>query len=764
MIAVLVGTRPEIIKVAPILRILNEENIPHIFIHSNQHYSYEMDAKIIKDLDLKKPDYNLNVGSASHASQTGEIMRKVEEVCIKHKPSILLVHGDTNTTLAGALAAKKLHIKVGHIEAGLRSFDYDMPEEINRILVDRISDILFAPTQLAKENLLKEGINENQILITGNTVVDALKNNIEFAKENAILINLKLKANDYILVTAHRPENVDKEDRLNKLVQLVEYASKTLNKKIVWPLHPRTKNKIAEFKIKTSKNIIFTKSVGYIEMLSLLHNANLVMTDSGGIQEEAYILKKPLITMRDSTERPETLTANFIIDNNQEKFDEAISAYKNNKVKWTESFGQGNASDLIVEKLLENSVSTTVSVLGLGYIGLPTALLLANSGVKTFGYDIDESKVNTLNKNKLFFEENGLNDLFTSVQKKETFSASTMLKSSNIYIIAVPTPQKKGSAELKYVKTALKEIKKTFEDGNLIILESTVGPRDCIDIIIPLIKSWKKKYLFSHCPERAIPGNTLFEMKSNDRIIGGIDKNSNKETSRLYSKFVDGELFQSDPTTAAACKVMENTYRANNIALANEFAKIAEDLDFDVWEAIELANKHPRVNIHYPGPGVGGHCIPIDPWFFINKKQKGSLIEMSLIINNKMAHFINVKVNKLIKSHKINKAKIGILGYSYKKNVDDYRDTPSQRIYDFLSKNHKVKINDPFINDKGFLDLNEILLKSNVIILSTDHDKYKNIDFSKYPNIKFIYDTRNLFTRDDIKNTNIALYKLGSRN
>ncbi|GIK83876.1 MAG: UDP-N-acetylglucosamine 2-epimerase (non-hydrolyzing) [Patescibacteria group bacterium] len=353
MIAVLVGTRPELIKVAPILRRLQQGKTPHIFIHSNQHYSYDMDRIILKDLKLKRPDYNLNVGSATHATQTGKIMEGVEALCLKHKPSVILVHGDTNTTLGGALAAKKLHIKVGHIEAGLRSFDYRMPEEINRIIVDRISDFLFAPTETAKQNLLNEGIQKKQITVTGNTVVDALYDHIKLSEKSKLLKKLKIDTDTYILLTAHRAENVDKKASLSKLISLVEHASMRLNKKVLFPIHPRTKSKLLEFNISTSKNISLISPVGYIDMLSLLNNASLIMTDSGGIQEEAYVLKKPLVTLRDSTERPETLTANFIIDTSKRKFNAAWNSFKNNTVNWNNSFGDGTASKIIVEKLLE---------------------------------------------------------------------------------------------------------------------------------------------------------------------------------------------------------------------------------------------------------------------------------------------------------------------------------------------------------------------------------------------------------------------------
>ncbi|GIK83875.1 MAG: hypothetical protein BroJett025_04970 [Patescibacteria group bacterium] len=404
----------------------------------------------------------------------------------------------------------------------------------------------------------------------------------------------------------------------------------------------------------------------------------------------------------------------------------------------------------------------SVTMLGLGYIGLPTALLLANAGIAVTGYDIDSEKIEKLKNKKLFFEEKGLDTLFKNVLKKQTFTPTTTLKHSDVYIVAVPTPAKKGTAELKFVLSALDSIGEVFQDNDLIIIESTIAPRDCVDILIPKIKAWNKPFLFAHCPERAIPGNTLYEMIHNDRIVGGIDALSNEATTLLYSKFVKGNLFSTDPTTAAACKVMENTYRAVNIALANEFSQIAQKLDFNVWEAINLSNKHPRVAIHQPGPGVGGHCIPIDPWFFIDPESKNQgLIEKSLLINKEMSQIIQAKIDSLILKNKVKKPKIGLLGYAYKKNIDDSRETPSKKIFELLSKNYSVKINDPFVKNKDFLELESILKLSNILIVLTDHDLYKRIDFSRYQNIIFVYDTRNLFLNSDFKKTNIKLYQLG---
>ena len=351
MIAIVIGTRPEMTKMAPILRKLKEEDLPYIFIHSNQHYSKELDEKIMSDLKIDTPHYNLNVGSSSHAVQTGQVMAGAEAIFIDVKPDFVLVHGDTNTTLAAAVAAKKLNIPVGHIEAGLRSFDQKMPEEINRILIDRISDLLFAPTEIAKKNLQHDGLDGEGVFVTGNTFVDALQQHVVLSEASDILTELALEKDEYILVTAHRPENVDTDVKLRGLIVLLEHASKKLGKKIIFPAHPRTAANIKKFNINLSDNISLTDPVGYVDMLSLIQHTSLIMTDSGGLQEEAYVLKKPLITLRTSTERPETLTANFIIGTSVDDFDTAWKAFENKTPYWENSFGDGDASSKIIESI-----------------------------------------------------------------------------------------------------------------------------------------------------------------------------------------------------------------------------------------------------------------------------------------------------------------------------------------------------------------------------------------------------------------------------
>ncbi len=354
MIGVLVGTRPEIIKMAPVLRKLTVEKVPHLFIHSNQHYSHEMDAQIIADLGLRSPDFQLHVGSESHAVQTGKIMERVEKICVENDLKILVVHGDTNTTLGGALAVKKLHVKIAHVEAGLRSHDYRMPEEINRILTDRISDILFAPTEGARQNLLKEGIVDKTISVTGNTVVDALYEHQVLATRSEIRKKYTLLPQKYILVTAHRAENVDELVTLKALLLLLDHATKKVGHPIFWPMHPRTQKRLKDFNLKLPTQMITAPPIGYLDMIDVMTHASLILTDSGGIQEEAYILKKPLMTLRDSTERPETLSANFIIHTNCGKFDQAWEKYQQKQTTWSNELGTGKASQKIVDILIKN--------------------------------------------------------------------------------------------------------------------------------------------------------------------------------------------------------------------------------------------------------------------------------------------------------------------------------------------------------------------------------------------------------------------------
>jgi len=352
-ISIVLGTRPEIIKMSPVIRECERRGLDYFILHTGQHYSYEMDRVFFEELELPQPKYNLDVGSGTHAEQTGRIMIGVERVLTKEKPDVVLVQGDTNTVLAGALAATKLHIKVGHVEAGLRSYDRRMPEEINRVLTDHISDYLFAPTEKAKQNLLREDIDESKIFVTGNTIVDAVYQNLEIAKRRVnVLKDLGLKPKEYFLVTAHRQENVDVKERLKGILKGLELIHEEFSMPVVFPVHPRTQKRIKELGLSLD-GVKVINPLGFLEFLQLEANARLVLTDSGGVQEETCILGVPCVTLRDNTERPETLEvgSNILAGTKPETILQSVKTMFSRENNWKNLFGDGRAGEKIVEIL-----------------------------------------------------------------------------------------------------------------------------------------------------------------------------------------------------------------------------------------------------------------------------------------------------------------------------------------------------------------------------------------------------------------------------
>ncbi|WP_258084568.1 non-hydrolyzing UDP-N-acetylglucosamine 2-epimerase [Thermococcus thermotolerans] len=355
------GTRPEIIKLAPVIRAFEERDVKPLLIHTGQHYDYEMSRVFLEELELPPIDYHLEVGSGTQAEQTGTAMIKIEKVLMDEKPDVVLVQGDTNTVLAGALAAVKLKIPVAHVEAGLRSFDRTMPEEINRILADHASEVLFAPTEEARENLEREGITRG-VYVVGNTIVDAVLQNAEVSERKSdVLERFGLKSKKYILITAHRAENTDSRENLTKLVEILE----ALPMRAIYPMHPRTRNRLREFglweRINSIENLAITKPLGYLDFLRLEKNAFAIMTDSGGIQEESIILNVPCLTLRYNTERPETVKAGGNVLVGLEK-DRAIRYLKKllddgefygRMAEAQNPFGDGKAGERIAEILLE---------------------------------------------------------------------------------------------------------------------------------------------------------------------------------------------------------------------------------------------------------------------------------------------------------------------------------------------------------------------------------------------------------------------------
>jgi len=351
-IAIILGTRPEIIKMSPIIRACKKFGLKYFILHTGQHYDYELDKKFFEDLELEEPKYNLNVGKNEYRKQIGMMVKQIGKILLSEKVDLALVQGDTNSVLAGALAAKKVRVKLGHHEAGLRSHDLSMLEENNRIITDHISDYLFAPTKDAFRNLNDEGINGNRIFMTGNTVVDAVNENLVIAvKRVNVHENLKLEKGNYIVATAHRSENVDKLERLKGILDGLSLVGQHFQIPIIYPMHPRTANCIAKFGLTVPPEITVIKPLGYLEFLQLEANAKIIITDSGGLQEEACVLKVPCVTMRDNTERPEGVEAgiNILAGTEPKNILAAAKRIVEKEKIWPELYGDGLAAERIVK-------------------------------------------------------------------------------------------------------------------------------------------------------------------------------------------------------------------------------------------------------------------------------------------------------------------------------------------------------------------------------------------------------------------------------
>jgi UDP-N-acetylglucosamine 2-epimerase (non-hydrolysing) len=359
------GTRPELIKLSEIIRLAElNSKIDPFYVHTGQHYSYNMNKRFLEELNFPKTNINLEIGSGSQAYQVGIGLIKLEKLFLKEKPDVVMAEGDTNTVLSASLASTKTHIPFAHVEAGIRSFDKNMQEEINRILTDQISEYCFAPTKIAVKNLKREGICDNRIYLTGNTIVEAVQGNLKFAEKSNILEKLSLNDEEYIVLTAHRAENVDNKERVLGIIKAMEQ----IKEPIIYPIHPRTLKRLKEFglieRIENIKNLKLIETLGYFDFLKLCAESKLIITDSGGIQEECTIYKKSVLVIRDNTERPEILEKfGWLTGCSPERiinrYDYIIENYRELERKMknlVSPFGDGVASERIISYLESNVI------------------------------------------------------------------------------------------------------------------------------------------------------------------------------------------------------------------------------------------------------------------------------------------------------------------------------------------------------------------------------------------------------------------------
>lgn len=414
-------------------------------------------------------------------------------------------------------------------------------------------------------------------------------------------------------------------------------------------------------------------------------------------------------------------------------------------------------------------------VVGLGYIGLPTAVMFANHGLYVHGVDVNEKAVELIKNKQLHIEENGLQERLESAVDNGHFTVGRTAEEADIFIIAVPSPiNEDKTANLNYVREATKSIVPYVRKGNLVILESTVPPRTVEDVMLPVLKETGlelgSELFVSHSPERVIPGKVFEELVNNDRIVGGINEESSRLTVELYKTFVKGNIHVTDATTAEMVKVIENTYRDVNIAFANELAKISEKIGVNAWEAIKLANYHPRVNIHLPGPGVGGHCIAVDPWFLTElQPELAKIISLSRHTNDSMPEYTALKTKSLLDEKGIQHGRVAVLGLAFKGNIDDMRESPSTDVLHHLEKlGVDYTAFDPHIKENKIerqtQSLDEAVAHADVILILTDHNEFKELLPSAVENhmrTKVIFDTKNCIERDQWKAAGFDVVLLG---
>jgi UDP-N-acetylglucosamine 2-epimerase (non-hydrolysing) len=355
LINIVVGTRPEIIKMAPVIHECAARGLDFIVVHTGQHYSYEMDGIFFDDLGMADPNINLNTGSGSQAEEIGRILLGMERVIGERKPRLVLCQGDTNTVLAASIATSRAGVMLGHVEAGLRSEDLSMPEEVNRIIADKLSDLLFAPAERARANLLKEGIDGDKVFVTGNTIVDAVLSNIDEERAGQLLERYGLKEGEYFLLTLHRQENVDEPSVLLSIMEGLREVNNEFPLEMIFPSHPRTVKNMRKMSIEPDF-LRVVEPVGYKDFLQLLSKSRLVLTDSGGIQEEACVLRVPCVTVRTSTERPETVEIGSNVVAGVEAEGILMGARRMLSVErdWNNPFGDGKAAKRIVDIVIDN--------------------------------------------------------------------------------------------------------------------------------------------------------------------------------------------------------------------------------------------------------------------------------------------------------------------------------------------------------------------------------------------------------------------------
>lgn len=764
-VLIIIGTRPEAIKMIPVYYALKRSALPVVICSTHQHA--ELLSSVFKIFDVA-PDYELHVMKAGQDLYhiTEAVLTGLKPLIEKINPALVLVQGDTTTAFAGALAAFYKKIPILHVEAGLRSqkLDRPFPEEMNRRLIARLATYHCAPTITAQRNLISENVPADSIFLTGNTVVDALyyiQNKIKEHPElitpqlTAIITQARTDQKKIIFLTMHRRELFDGGmiTIIKALKKIIEEHPRIL---IVYPLHPNPHilAYIKQTNLATCDQLLLCEPLSYIQCIYTLSLVDFVMTDSGGIQEEATVLGKPTLLLRneDCVERHEAIEIGLA---RVAGINEHLIIHEFNRLIYSFSkthnyegvYGDGYAAEKIVaiiqkySEYCEVKNMTTICVLGLGYIGLPTALVAAEHGYQVVGFDIDHKRVENINSGNAVIQESGIDIKLKTCLEQGAFYATTTLQTADIYIIAVPTPlTEEKKADLSYVWNAVSRIAHILKKGDTIIVESTVpvGTTEKVANFLEEKTGLNKEIDFfcAHCPERVLPGNIFYELVHNSRIIGGINTISSAHVLKFYKKFVKGELTTTTAAEAEMVKLIENSYRDVMLAFSYELTTLAREADLNVYNLIELANKHPRVSILHPRAGVGGHCIAIDPWFLVESFPASTqLIKTAREVNDHRPIAIYQSITEALQKWQSNnplqRAQVLVLGATYKPNVDDLRESPALHIIKKLSQHTDIDlmICEPHVNQQTLFShgLNTIsnfedgIQKADIVACLVDH-------------------------------------------
>lgn len=759
-IILIIGTRPEGIKQIPIYVALKGAGLPVKICATFQHRDLLQD---VFDLFGVQPDFALDVMLPNQDLfyLTSILLQKTKKLFLEQNPQLVIVQGDTTSAMVSALSAFYLKIPVAHVEAGLRTHNLysPFPEELNRQFISLIAKYNFAPTLLAVQNLEQSGVLANTIYQVGNPVVDAMhlilgkiKTGIVSIRIQTVELATKLghKYQKLILLTMHRREAFG-EKMVRTLQAIKIYAQAHPEIGIVYPAHPNPNVAEAINKANFSDvpNILVIAPLPYHELIYFLNLIDCVATDSGGVQEEAASLGKPVVLLRCETDRPEAVKAGlaWLAGYDPDKIYASLSAALrfSAEVAAPDLYGDGRAAMRIAQILKQEVKMVKVVIVGLGYIGLPTAILLAESGLNVYGYDIDVEKVIKISQGIAVVEERELSERLAKAVKNPNFAVGTSLVPADFFLIAVPTPiTTDKTADLAYVWDAVAAVAKVLRPGSCVIVESTVPVGTTRRIAEFLARQTNlivgKDFFVAFSPERVIPGQIFTELVHNDRLVGGVDEHSGRVAGELYLSFVKGLISQTDVDTAEMVKLVENSCRDVQIAFANQVAAMAEAAQLNPHTVINFANKHPRVKILQPGCGVGGHCIAVDPWFLIESfPENSSLLKTARAINDNKPYVVLEKIERIVQDLqlKTNKIKINVcvLGVAYKADVDDVRNSPAMFIAQELQKwpNVELIVVDPCVDRNvlsrffacAYNDLQQVQGQVDLTVSLVAHSKFK---------------------------------------